>query len=166
MSLPPPPNSLPQNSYVENLTSTSLRMWQYLEILQRTNWVKMWSYEWTTIQYGWCSCKKRFGGYRINPDAHHLQNQYSQKAERKGAFSQNAGNLGWIQHLPKTTSEDSALRERFWRGIGKSSRLIRGPTHHHSPLCAGLLIPCNLGLDVILLTVWSHNLLGRLLKGN
>ena len=129
----------------------------------------MWSYEWTTIQHGRCSCRKRFGCYRVNPDAHHLQNQHSQKAERKGAFNQNAGNLGWLQHLPKTTSEDSARCERFPRGIGKSSQLMRGPDSSPSPLCAGLcaglLIPCNVHLDVILLTVWSHNLLGRLLKG-
>ena len=44
------------------------------------------------------------------PAAHGLQNQYSQMLERKGAFNQNAGNLGrwWTQHPPKTTSEDSA----------------------------------------------------------
>ena len=57
----------------------------------------------------------------------------------------------------------------FWRGTGKSSQLMGGQTHHHSPLraglCAGLLTPCNLRLDVILLTVWSPSLLGRLLKG-
>ena len=82
----------------------------------------MWSYEWTMIQYGRCSCKKIVGCYRINPDAHHLQNQHSQRAERKGAFDQNTGNLEWIQRLPKTTSEDSAHLDGFEGEQG--SRLV------------------------------------------
>ena len=86
--------------------------------------------------------------------------------ERKIAFNQSAGHLGrwWTQCHPKPTSKESAQPCEFFKRKGEVISVSHGDGylesgwhgwlswrwgHHHSPLFAGLLTPCDFPLDAI-----------------
>lgn len=89
------------------------------------------------------------------PAAHSLQNQHSQRTERKGTFHQDASNLGrrWTRHLSKPASKDSAQLQSY----GKHGRHVSGSLRWGPGVAAtALYAACDSGdlpLDAVLVTV-------------
>ena len=67
----------------------------------------------------------------------------------------------WIQHPPKTTSEESAQPWKFLKGKREVITVDQGDggqSHHYPPQCAGLSAPCCLSSDAILFTQFVHKI--------